>query len=324
MKIAITGATGFVGANLVRHFAQHGHEVVAIGRGMPPAALLRFAKWVQCDLRQPLPGIAGMDAVVHAAALADDHAPMATLLATNLQGTKNVFAATVGCPVFVQISSSSVYQPGQGITEAAASGKLSPYGLSKLAADEWLISQCIDNQRICILRPRAVYGIGDRVLLPKMLRLQVAGRWAILPGRLAALSSMTHIGNLCQAVERSIVSKASGTFNIADAAPYRLREVFEAVLRRAGGAGQFAHLPEGPLNISVRLKAALGIRSGLSPQAWQYLVQDTVLDIAKAKNELQYEPTASFWSELDGLAEWVEIVGRTQVKRADPALPWLG
>lgn len=322
MKIAITGATGFVGASLVRHFAARGQEVVALGRGAPPAALLRFAKYMLCDIRQPLP-VLEVDAVVHAAALADDHAPMSELLAANLQGTQHVFAAANGCPVFVQVSSSSVYEPGLDKKEAEAGGRLSAYGQSKLAADAWLLAQHLDNQRVCILRPRAIYGIGDRVLLPKMLRLQVAEHLALLPGGLAATTSITQVGNLCHAVEQCLGSHASGVFNIADDAPYLLREVFEALLRRVGGELRFAHLPEGLISTSVKLKSALGIRSGLSEQAWQYLAQDAVLNLESAKNELNYQPTATFWGQLDGLAEWVGRVGHRRVKNADPLLPWL-
>lgn len=322
MKIAITGATGFVGANLVRHFAQRGDEIVAIGRGVPPAVLLRFAKWVPGDIRQPLPKLE-VDAVVHAAALADDKAGLSELLAANLQGTKNVFAAAVGCPVFIQISSSSVYEPSLENTENQAGGNLSNYGKSKLAADEWLLAQELDNQRVCIMRPRAIYGIGDRILLPKILRLQVSKRLAILPGRLAATTSMTHVGNLCHAVEQCLKSRANGAFNIADETPYQLHDIFESVLRRVGGVEQFAHLPERLITSSVKLKTALGIRSGLSEQAWQYLTKDAVLNIEKAKNQLKYQPTTNFWSQLDELAEWVEKWGKQRVKNADPLLPWL-
>jgi len=322
MKIAITGATGFVGANLVRHFARRGDEVVAIGRGVPPADLLRFAKWVPGDIRQPLPRLE-VDAVVHAAALADDHARLDDLLAANLQGTKNVFEALGGCPIFIQISSSSVYEPGRGKNESEAGGNLSAYGKTKLAADEWLFSQRADNQKVCILRPRAIYGIGDRVLLPKILRLQVTKRLALLPGKLEAESSMTHVSNLAQAVECCIFEKTAGIFNLADESPYRLSDVFKALLSRVGGVEQFAHLPEGLIKTSMKLKSALGVSAGLTEQAWQYLTQDAVLDISKAKNELNYNPTATFWNQLDGLAEWVGKIGKQQVKNAAPALPWL-
>jgi nucleoside-diphosphate-sugar epimerase len=326
MKIAITGATGFVGANLVRHFARRGDEVLAIGRGEPPAALLRFAKYMRADIRHPLPSLEA-DAVVHAAALADDHAGENALHEANVTGTKHVRQAARKCSVFVQVSSSSVYVPQSSDIkeeEVAKDNLLSRYGRSKRAADDWLLAQTVDNQRLCILRPRAVYGIGDRVLLPKLLRLLVANRLALLPGQLAATTSMTHVGNLCHAVERCIAAGATGVFNVADAEPYRLRAVFEALLRKMGKDVRFVQLPEWAITASLRLKAALGIRAGLSVQAWQYLTEDVVLDIAKAKNELDYQLNGSFFTQLDALAEWVAQVGKHRVASADRQLPWLG
>ncbi len=54
MKIIISGATGFIGRNLVEYFCKDNNEVIAIyNNRKPPYELLSKAKWIQADLRVP-------------------------------------------------------------------------------------------------------------------------------------------------------------------------------------------------------------------------------------------------------------------------------
>jgi len=66
MKIIITGATGFVGAHLVRHFSSIGHEVIALGRQEePPKGLNFFAQWQKVDLTEKVKQLEA-DVFIHA------------------------------------------------------------------------------------------------------------------------------------------------------------------------------------------------------------------------------------------------------------------
>ena len=54
MKIIISGATGFIGKNLLEHFCNDSNEVIAIyNKKEPPYELLSKAKWIKADLRVP-------------------------------------------------------------------------------------------------------------------------------------------------------------------------------------------------------------------------------------------------------------------------------
>jgi nucleoside-diphosphate-sugar epimerase len=69
MKVAVTGASGFVGRHLVRGLRAHGHAVRSLVRDLSKAPESDEARAVDlssaCPLDEP---IAGVDAVVHAAA----------------------------------------------------------------------------------------------------------------------------------------------------------------------------------------------------------------------------------------------------------------
>lgn len=69
MKIAITGATGFIGSHLTRALLNAGHSVRVLGRKRPadlPAAV-EFAEWRSTDAEPSPESLAGLDAVIHLA-----------------------------------------------------------------------------------------------------------------------------------------------------------------------------------------------------------------------------------------------------------------
>ncbi|MFN0033562.1 MAG: NAD-dependent epimerase/dehydratase family protein [Saprospiraceae bacterium] len=332
-RIFITGATGFVGATLVRHFAAQGWEVTASGRTAPPAPLLAVAKYVQADIQKPLPRQEA-DVVVHAAALASDSVGMAALKKTNLDGTRHVFEAARNCPCFVYISSSSVYDARKTLHEEDESvdcQKLSPYGLSKRMAEDWLLEQDWGHRSLYVLRPRAVYGVGDRVLLPRLMRLV---RWGhiLSPGEMRVSSSLTHVENLCAAVECCALSqlpessKLSGSsiFNVADAQPYEMREVVHRLLSEIHGQElAFRAIPMLPLRWMANALESLQMAKQFTPYALATVAKDSVLDIQKISRTLGYLPKRNFWETLPEIASWANAVGLYRVQQANADLPWM-
>lgn len=329
-RMFITGATGFVGANLVRHFATGGWELRANGRGIPPLPLLDLAQYVEADIRKPLPPQPA-EVVIHAAALASDTASREALYQANLMGTRHVFEASRNCACFIYISSSSVYAHADHAhieTENVDHHKLSPYGLSKRNAEDWLLEQDWSSRSLYILRPRAVYGPGDRVLLPRLLRLVRAGR-IFAPGEMRVSSSLTHVDNLCGAVEACVAHWRSGgtiqaqTFNVADSEPYEMRNVVQQLLSNIHGKElPFKALPLLPMEALANVLIQLKLARQFSPYALAAVSKNAILDLQKITRTLGYVPRRNLWESLPELASWVQRVGVQRVKQADPELPW--
>ncbi|MGK7871315.1 NAD-dependent epimerase/dehydratase family protein [Falsiroseomonas sp. E2-1-a20] len=161
MKILVTGATGFVGLNIVSALLAQGLEVVGVGHAPPPAEALvalpghDCVAWHITDLRdaaavQALFAQEKPDRVVHGAAVTtaagrDGEAATATA-AVNIMAALHVLdaAAAQGTQRLVFLSSASVYgttTPAQGLLDEALSlpQPSAVYGITKLAAERLLL-----------------------------------------------------------------------------------------------------------------------------------------------------------------------------------------
>lgn len=327
--IFITGATGFVGATLVRHFAAQGWEVTASGRLGPPKPLLALAKYVRADLQNTLPTQAA-DVVVHAAALASDSANWADLKQANVDGTSHVFEATKESRCFIYISSSSVYDFKNELHteyEPVDYQLLSPYGRSKRMAEDWLLNQDWSGRQLFILRPRAVYGLGDRVLLPRLLRLIRFGQ-ILAPGDMRVSSSLTHVGNLAAVVDGCASLQVSENlnrqvFNVADAKPYEMREVVQRLLSEIYGKElAFQALPLGPLRSLANALETLHLTKQFTPYSLASVSKHCILDLQRIETSMGYQPELHFWNTLHKTVSWVKKIGLNRVKMAIENLPW--
>lgn len=212
MKILVTGATGFVGLNIVSALLAQGQEVVGVGHALPPAGALaalpghQRVTWRITDLRdaaavQALFAQAKPDRVVHGAAVTtaasrDGEAATATA-AVNIMGSLNVLDAAVaqGVQRLVFLSSASVYgaaTPAEGLLDEVLSlpqpGAV--YGLTKLAAERLLLrAGPLRGVKVFAARLGGVFGRFERdsglrdTLSPMHQVMQAAreGRPIILP-----------------------------------------------------------------------------------------------------------------------------------------------
>ncbi len=329
MKIIISGATGFVGAHLTRYFSRKGHEVIALGRAQhPPARLLEFAAYHPVDWTSGIPAI-DADIVIHAAALASDSASYKDLYAANVEGTRRLIEASEGVATFILISSSSVYSYRDNLPKAEAdAGKdfdfLTDYGKTKWLSELELAKNINPRQKRLIIRPRVVYGIGDRVILPRLLNM-VKGDQFVMPGPMKNLTSQTNVRQISKLIDWYITLSASEkknlTLNLADLLPYRMGETTHELL---------SFLTDQPLKKKIVPIALIkGIaRMGLSKNVTKFLVDavthDCVLDLSFLKTLYAIPPELTLQNELAPLKNWITKLGGLEEYHKKPdAAPWL-
>lgn len=295
MKVLVTGASGFIGGAVASRLSTEGHQVIGTGRSAPGWCGPKGSRYLIWDLFSAPPP-APVDVVVHCAALVDDRASLTSALRINRDGALAVRKAFPEARM-VQISSSSVYDsvtPHRQVTEEAAPGRilLGSYARSKAAAEQAIAG----FPQTIMLRPHAVYGPGDKTLLPR-IEAALRGNSLLLPGGGRALHALTHIDNLCAAVSSAVLGTAVGAFNITDAQPLSLATAITELLGRRGHrpAIRTAPLPLalGLAGASEFLPAKFRSRLPVTRYAIHQLAHEHTYSIEKARQQLSYKPLES-------------------------------
>jgi nucleoside-diphosphate-sugar epimerase len=305
VRIAVTGASGFVGGAVARWLAERGHTVFSYGRRAPsalPAPLPNYSVW---DVTAAPPTPVPVDAAVHCAAHVGQWGDEGEYRRINVEGTRLVLERFRDGGRFVHVSTSSVYRSDlskAGLREDAPIGGagLTAYARTKAEAEGLVRGSGVSA---IILRPHIVYGPGDTTLWPRVVAARRLG-WLPVPGDGRNRVSVTHVLNLAHAVECALSApRASGTFNVTDGEDVSVDTLLRTMLSRHGLSARIAYVPRGVAwalaQTSERLWCAVG--AVREPRLTRYVVQnladECTLDIARAREELGYTPR---WTYRDG------------------------
>jgi nucleoside-diphosphate-sugar epimerase len=204
----VTGASGFVGGQLVRTLILRGWSVRALGRaGSRLDACARLgADVVRADLTEELDPalLAGADVAFHAAGVVGDRVTRAAARAVNVEGTRHVVEAALGAGVrrLVHTSSVAVYGFDAGAFDEGAPRRRvgEPYIDSKTAAEEICESGAASERlEVRILRPAVIYGPGDSGMLARMTELLASGKLPMI-GDGAGHVGLVHVSDVVAAL----------------------------------------------------------------------------------------------------------------------------
>lgn len=327
----LTGASGWLGQNLVRALAGRDrvrclvprHEEVA-----PLALLSRAVEVVVGDVRHPavvdelFEGVPAGATVFHAAAVIHPRSSTRELFDVNVGGTQNVVdrARRAGAGRFVHVSSNSPFgvnpTPDDVFTESSPYHPYLAYGASKHEAEQ-VVAAAAERGDLATVTVRApwFYGPHQPERQTRFLRAVRRGRFPLV-GDGSQRRSMTYTGNLVQGLLRAeVADKAPGNaYWIADARPYRLREVITTVRRALEAEGLAT---SGPELLSLPLSAAaarlaeavdrLAQGRGRYVQSLHVLgeLRHTIAcDVDRARLELGYEPTVGLEEGMRASIRW--------------------
>ncbi|BCM18476.1 NAD-dependent epimerase/dehydratase family protein [Mesorhizobium sp. J8] len=318
MAVLVTGASGFLGSHVLERLAASGTLALGLGRDEERCvALEALGHRIIChDLAQPLdealdPRLARVERIIHCAALSSPFGRLADFVTANVTATRNLvdFARRRGVGRFVHISSPSVcfaFRDQLDLREDVALPEpVNHYARTKREAETIVLGQT--DIHPVVLRPRGIYGKGDRALLPRLIK---AARSRPLPlfrdGRAAI--DLTHVDDVVEAVMAALAAPVEAErqiFNISGGEVLPVRRIADDACVRAGLKARWRAMPLLPAMLAAGLMEAVALRlPGRSePPATRYglglFAYAQSLDLSKTRRVLGWAPKIAFEQGLD-------------------------
>ncbi|MGB7295145.1 MAG: NAD-dependent epimerase/dehydratase family protein [Candidatus Aminicenantales bacterium] len=318
MKAIVTGAAGFIGSHLCLRLLRQGAHVIGVDsftdfyprwikeRNLAPLAAdphfeFHSGDIVELPLEELLPHI---DVLCHLAAQAGVRSSwgenFSVYIQNNIQSTQRLLEAVKGMPlgVFLYASSSSVYglTPTLPMTEASPLHPLSPYGVTKLAAEQ-LCFLYFKNYAVptVSLRFFTVYGPGQRpdMAFHKFFRAITEDRALEIFGDGEQTRDFTYVDDIVEACLSAVRRGRPGeVYNIGGGHRERLSDLFPLFEEICG--------------TKIRIERA-------EPQKGDVL--HTFADIRKARRDLGYSPRTDLGEGLRTEWEWIKTLYQPEMNK---------
>ncbi len=306
MNILITGIHGFVGSNLVialkRHHSLYGLDIVAPEK----EGVVKTFAWKDLETTSfPMQQLPKFDAIIHLAGKAHDtknQSASQVYFDINTGLTQKIFdffleSSAKRFIFFSSVKAAADSVVGDMLTEDVIPTPVGPYGESKIAAEEYILSKLRSehgelkvamqrDKQVYILRPCMIHGPGNKGNLNLLYNVVKKGiPWPL--GDFENKRSFTSIDNLCYVVEGLLTKDvASGIYHMGDDEALSTNELIALMCEAMGkephiwkmnrkmmegcaGLGTLLHLPlnterlrkltENYVVSNEKIKSALGI-----------------------------------------------------------------
>lgn len=323
MRIYITGATGFVGKNLVPRLLEDGHDLTCLMRY--PDKYRGHEIFKECNIvkgditeRESLRDtMRDIDICIHLAVATPqnvDRKNFSRFYITNVIGTRNVLDECVcskpGRIIYFSSTAAIGIQKEEIIDESTPLNPLNNYGRSKKEADDIIFSY-IEKENLPILTicfPH-IYGPGDRsefLKIVKMLKKGIFPQVGFAPNLLPSV----YVEDAIDAIILACTKGRTGEkYLIADDDPHDLREIRRLVLKNLGINRRI--YPFVPRYIAV-LGASLlevgfnvfGLEPPVKVENIKSIISGRRLSINKARRDLGFEPKIGLDEGIKWTIEW--------------------
>jgi nucleoside-diphosphate-sugar epimerase len=304
MKCVVTGAAGFIGSHLCERLLQAGHAVRGLDAFIPyysraikesnlaASRVHRGFDFKAVDLRNdPLPDLlADAEVVFHLAAmpgLPRSWTDFDLYEGCNVTSTQRLLEAVRGSSRlkrFVYASTSSVYGRYGSGDETLPTRPISPYGVTKLAAEN-LCRAYAEEQGLplVVLRYFSVYGPRQRPDMGyyKFVAAMLAGQPITIFGDGQQVRGNTYVSDCVEATAQAIGAMAGETYNVGGGEAISLWEVIRKLESLSGRRAEIIRQPA---------------RSGDQ--------RSTFADTAKLSRHLGWSPKVGLDEGLARQVEW--------------------
>ncbi len=332
-KVLVTGGSGFLGINLIRHL---------FSKGMTDIRTLDLVAFdypekgrvdaVQGDIRDKAmvaKCMEGVRYVIHTAAALPLYSEQ-DIMTTDVDGTRNLLEAAqkAGVERFVMISSTAVYgiPDHHPLLETDEMIGVGPYGRAKIAAE----AECLKAQKngLCVpvIRPKSFIGPERLGVFALFYDWAFTGHGFPMIGNGKNKYQLLDVEDLCAAIWLTMTlakEKVNDIFNIGAKDFTTMREDYQAVLDAAGHGKKIRGFPAEPMIWTLRFLELLKL-SPLYKWVYETASKDSFVSIEKAERILGYKPRFSNKDALVRNYRWyVEHVDQFQhASGVSHRVPW--
>lgn len=322
MKLVLTGSTGFLGFRTLEKLIQidQVQSIVATGRSLKethkidhPKVSYKLGDLSDFEFADEL--LKDATHIVHAAALSSPWGHYKEFERANITTLKNLMksAEKNGIQRFVFISTPSMYFEMKDRFNIKESDPLPKHFINAYAETKRKAELELEKTQIpyITLRPRALIGRGDTVIMPRLIRAYDEGKLKVI-GSGKNIADLTAVANVADAIWLSLIADETAlnkVYNITNGEPVNLWESIADVLRKLGKKPPAKKVPFGVVKFIagiMELKSKLTNKK--EPPLTKYgvgtLSKSMTMDISKARELLNYNPKVNTEEAIDEFVKW--------------------
>lgn len=287
--ILITGATGFLGREIVNKMNFHKIPFITLGQSA--------GNTMRCNLANEIPEIQEVELVIHAAGKAHSvpktDEEKADFFKVNVQGTKNLLASldtNQSLKKFVFISSVAVYglTGGSEIDENTPLNANDAYGKSKIEAELIIQNWCkAKNIEYYILRLPLIAGANPPGNLGAMIKALKKGFYFSI-GQADVKKSMVLASDVAELIPK--LNGTSGIYNLTDGCHPTFDEL-EKGLAKTLSVKNPLKIPQTVATLIAKIGDILGNKSPINSQKLKKIQSTLTFSDLKARTELGWNPS---------------------------------
>jgi nucleoside-diphosphate-sugar epimerase len=327
LNVLVTGANGFVGSHLLRHLSEkHHYRVTGLVRRTSNLSRLCDKQYslLYGSINDPLERFTkGFDAVIHTAANTTYWGNSDEVYKTNLEGTINLFKASMSAGVrrFIHFSSTVVYG-FDGNIDTVESSAMKPfksgYCRSKAMAEKEL-QRAGRDMELVILRPSNIFGPSDIVFSYLIIQAVEKGILFAFPKGGKTLTSPCYVKNIVSAVESALQTRTGfgEAYNITDGRDMQWKTYLDIIAGEFGKKPPRISVPVKPLFCTAKILEGINTilriksRPFITPHDIAHVAEDYSFSIEKAKTKLGYDPPYTTEQGIEETVRWYrELEGR--------------
>ena len=307
----ITGSSGFVGRALLTRLATFNQRPPLLRllerRPTEPPTVFQSCAGDLGDPQSLRRACEGIDTVIHLAGIAHvGSAASAEARAINLDGSLSLLRMAIDAGVRRFVFLSSTLSSDQSIQ----------YGRDKHAVEEALLAAAAAGSiEVVILRAVNIYGVGMRGNIAAMIRFISSGVLPRLPkltNRLSlvgvddVVSALLLAATLDSPADPSVLmAKLAIRVTLTDGCTYEINAIEKSIYDAVERSPSHWRLPVVLLFAASAMAELLEklriFRSGIGLRTYRNLTRDNVFDNHSAKAELGFEPSTTFFAQVDKL-----------------------